>query len=141
MTPSLHKALGWFVLAVTLLASPGPASTACACARGMMSDTQLSQSARRECSRCQSAVAPATRTASISRSSCCKAKVSEAHAAATPAKVQLERHESRTAAPASWTPPPAARGTSPRSTRAPPDRNARDSASPPASYLSDYLRL
>jgi hypothetical protein len=143
----LRKELGWFVLAVTLLAVPGPASTACACAR-MSNDSGMSQANRgekKECSRCASAASVASAAShsrpQLSRPSCCKSKVTDAHAAETPAKLQLERHETRTAAPAAVTPSPAVRGIRNRSVRAPPPRGSRDSAAPPSSYLSDYLRL
>jgi len=137
----LRKELGWFVLTVTVLSITGPASKACACAR-MSADASMSQVTRgekRQCSRCTSVTSQA-RT-QVSRSSCCKSKVSDANAATAPAKLQFERHETRTAMPSVMAPPAATRGIRNRSVRAPPSGGARDSAAPPASYLSDYLRL
>jgi len=142
----LRKELGWFVLAVTLLALPGPASTACACAR-MKADAQaasVSRGAKKECPRCQRVTTTQSNAGGksrIARPSCCRSKVSDAHAAETPVKVQLERHETRTLLPAAVTPSPATRKSGVRGTRAPPSRGVRDAGAPPASYLSDYLRL
>ena len=140
----LRRELGWFVLALTLLSVPGPASKACACER-MTSDCGMSPAThgeKKECSRCASAMSGASHARTqVSRTSCCKSKVSEAHAAATPAKVQLERHESHSAVPSTAVPAAATRGVRDPSARAPPQRGTRDAAAPPASYLSDYLRL
>jgi hypothetical protein len=133
----LRKELAWLVLAATFLSLPGPVSKACACAR-MSADAGCSQMDKKDCSRHVSAAA--TSTARITRRSCCQSKVVEAHVATTPAKITIERHEQRVAAPAAVAPSPAARATAPSRSRPPPGR-ARESASPPASYLSDYLRL
>ena len=146
----LRKELGWLVLAVTLLSLPGPASKACACAR-MTPDAQsamgcasssASQVGAKACPRCQAAVgAPVKGRAQISRVPCCKSKVTESSAAETPAKLQIERPETPTAAHSAVSHPPALRNTGTRGTRAPPPRAPHDAAAPPASYLSDYLRL
>ena len=140
----LRKELGWFVLAVTMLSLPGPASKACACAR-MKADAQSGSTALvtgKGCARCKSAAAvPANGRSQIAGRSCCKSTVTDAHAAETPAKVQLERHETSVPAHSAVTPVPATRNAGPRGTRAPPWRGTRDAAAPPASYLSDYLRL
>ena len=141
-----HRKLGWAVLAVTLSSLPGPVSVACACPRDMMTESQLSSAPKQGCPRCAPAAAaltatPSTRIAQVSRSSCCKSKVVDARSATTPAQIEIARQETRTTAPAIVAPAPANRNAGNRGTRAPPSRRARDSASPPASYLSDYLRL
>ncbi len=142
----LHRKLGWAVLAITLCSLPGPVSTVCACPRDMMTESQLSPSAKQGCPRCAPAAAAlassqSARAPQISRSSCCKSKVVDAHSATTPAQIEIARQDTRTSAPAVVAPAPVNHSTGNRNTRAPPSRRARDSASPPASYLSDYLRL
>lgn len=140
----LRKKPIWLVLALVILSLPGPASKTCACAR-MSTDapgacgTNLD---RRECPRCALATTSATHgMRQLSRPSCCKAKVADVRAAATPARVQIEPPESRSSLPAAVAPARTIHSERPRSTRAPPPGGTRDSAAPPASYLSDYLRL
>lgn len=77
----------------------------------------------------------------LTRPTCCRSKVTDTHAAATPAKLQIERPDNRTSLPAAVAPARTVISERPRSSRAPPRRGLRDSAAPPASYLSDYLRL
>ena len=140
----LRKELGWLVLALTMLSLPGPASKACACTRmstegASAPGTQLS---KKECSRCAHASsAAANGLKQFARASCCKSKVAEASVATPPARLQVERPELRTSLPAAVAPARTIRSERPRSTRAPPPAGSRNSAAPPASYLSDYLRL
>ena len=140
----LRKGLAWLVLALTMLSLPGPASKACACAR-VSSEAARSSSAqmtRQECMRCAMASSAASRgVKQLTRPTCCRSKVTDTHAAATPARVQLERPDNHIALPAAVAPSHTVNSERPRSTRAPPRRGLRDSAAPPASYLSDYLRL
>lgn len=141
-----QRNLGWAVLSVTLLSLPAPLSAVCACPRNVMTEAQVVSGPKSGCPRCQPTAAAVSTSASskvaqISQASCCKSKVSDARSAAAPAKIELERHETRNTMPAAVAPTPASRNSATRSTRAPPLRGTRDSASPPASYLSDYLRL
>jgi hypothetical protein len=156
MRNGVRRGLGWGVLAVTLLSLPGTASIACACPRDVVAEG-LNAPGKKNCPRCQitsttvmsrtcqtsqatkvSSVSQTSQTSQVSRGSCCKSKVTDARSAVTPAQVQL--HETRTT-PAAAAPTPALRSTSTGGTRAPPSPGTRDSAAPPASYLSDYLRL
>ena len=138
----LHKGLGWFVLAATLVSLPGPASKACACAR-MAAGSACAQLGNKDCAAHVTATTATTSrgTAQISRAACCRAKFTEAHAAETPTQVQLERHGQQRAASSALAAPPTARRSTVHESRPPPPRTRRESASPPASYLSDYLRL
>src|SRR5262249_16636986 len=120
------------------------------CPHDMMNDGQTASATKSTCSgstATASAIVASVATtkttqsvqaAKTTRSSCTRSKVADAHVVTAPAKID---RDSRTSSPAPGSPTPAAaRGTSAHGTRAPVGR-VRDSASTPASYLSDYLRL
>jgi hypothetical protein len=141
----LRTSVVWMALAVTVLTLPAAVSPACACAR-MMAEARGTAGAtmrgKADCPRCADLAAATARGPVLSRPSCCKgATASDVRSATTPATVQLDRRSSHVDAPAAVAPNAALRAAPVRSTRAPPVRRSRDSAAPPASYLSDYLRL
>jgi len=141
----LRTSFVWLVLGVTLLTLPGTVAPACACAR-MMAEARGTAGAtmrgKADCPRCSDIAIAAAKGPVLSRPPCCKsAGTPEVRSATTPATVQLDRRSSRTDAPAVAIPGAALHAAPVRSTRAPPIRRSRDTAAPPASYLSDYLRL
>lgn len=141
-----RKRMAWLALALMLMSLPGPVSKACACSR-MKSECETSaatQLAKKECARCALAsglVEGSRGGRQMSRASCCRSKVADARAAEAPARTQIERPLLRNVLPAAVAPVPAGGNERPHSNRAPPARGRHDSAAPPASYLSDYLRL
>jgi len=141
----LRTSVTWLVLGVTLLTLPGAVAPACACAR-MMAESRGTAGAtvreKRDCRRCADIATDAARRPVLSRPSCCKPSApSDVRSATTPATTQLDRRASRVDTPAVTTPGASVHAAPVRSTRAPPLRSTRDPAAPPASYLSDYLRL
>ena len=111
------------ILGLALLSLADPMSTARACERGTMAEFQAGQVAKKQYPRCEAAGSVRS-AAQLSLTSCRKSKASDV----------------RATTPATVTPAPATGNNGARKALAP-KRRVRDSASPPASYLSDYLRL